>query len=121
MDNQWWSWILTAVGLTGFVFVGRKDWWAWYINIGCQVLWFSYAIVTAQYGFIVAALAYTIVFTRNAIKWTKDHFVILWDAENEHTVLRSIRAKTVEEAAAQFTKVTGQEAETIYQHGAAQE
>ena len=73
MSNQMWSWLLTAVGLTGFIFVGRKAWWAWYINIACQVLWFVYALVSEQYGFLVAALAYTVVFTRNANRWTIEH------------------------------------------------
>lgn len=73
MDNQLWSWVLTAVGLTGFVLAGRKVWWCWYINIACQALWFTYAIVTEQYGFIVASLAYTFVFTQNAVKWTREH------------------------------------------------
>lgn len=73
MNNQIWSWVLTIVGLTGFILAGRKVWWCWYVNIACQALWFTYAIVTEQYGFIVASLAYTVVFTQNAIKWTKEH------------------------------------------------
>jgi hypothetical protein len=71
--DQLWSWVLTIVGVTGFVLAGHKVWWAWYINIACQVLWVSYAIVTEQWGFIVAAGVYTIVFTQNAIKWTREH------------------------------------------------
>lgn len=67
-----WSCLLTAVGITGFFLAGRKVWWAWYLNITCQALWFSYAIVTEQYGFIGAAALYTYVFTQNAIKWTKE-------------------------------------------------
>lgn len=69
---MWWSWILTAVGLTGFILAGRKIWWCWYINIACQALWFAYAIFTEQYGFIVASIAYTFVFTQNAVKWTRE-------------------------------------------------
>jgi hypothetical protein len=72
MNDQYWSWLLTVVGLTGFILAGRKVWWAWYINIGCQALWFTYAIVTEQHGFIVAAIAYTVVFARNAYKWTTE-------------------------------------------------
>lgn len=72
--DQWWSWILTAVGLTGFILAGRKVWWSWYVNIACQGLWYAYAIVTEQWGFIVAATAYTFVFSQNAYKWTKEHF-----------------------------------------------
>lgn len=66
------DWVLTIVGLTGFVLAGRRVWWSWYVNLACQALWLAYALITQQYGFIVAALAYSIVFTRNAIAWTKD-------------------------------------------------
>lgn len=79
MNHQYWSWILTAVGITGFILAGRKVWWAWYINIGCQALWFTYAIVTQQYGFIIAALLYTVVFTQNAIKWTRERHPVRKD------------------------------------------
>jgi len=64
---------LTAVGLTGFILAGRKVWWSWYVNLFCQVLWFAYALATKQYGFIVASLAYTFVFSQNTYKWTKEH------------------------------------------------
>lgn len=72
MDNQLWSWLLTIVGVTGFILAGRKVWWAWYVNLACQILWFAYAIITQQWGFIVAALVYSVVFTQNAIKWTRE-------------------------------------------------
>lgn len=73
MSLFWWSWLLTIIGITGFVLAGRKVWWAWYVNIGCQGLWFAYAIVSKQYGFIASALLYTIVFSQNAKKWTKEY------------------------------------------------
>jgi hypothetical protein len=70
----WWSWLLTAVGVTGFVLAGRKVWWAWYVNIACQFLWLAYALITEQYGFIVASGVYFVVFTRNAVRWTREQF-----------------------------------------------
>lgn len=73
MPEQLWSWILTIVGVTGFVLAGKKIWWCWYINIACQVLWFAYAIISEQYGFIVASVIYTVVFWRNAVVWTREH------------------------------------------------
>lgn len=73
MDNQIWSYVLGAVGITGFFLSGKKIWWSWYINLGCQVLWFVYAIVTQQWGFILTAVLYTFVFGKNAIAWTKEH------------------------------------------------
>lgn len=74
MSTQLWSWLLGLVGVAGFVLAGRKIWWAWYINIACQFLWFTYAIVTQQWGFFVSAVVYTVVFSQNAIQWTKDHY-----------------------------------------------
>lgn len=73
MNDQYWSWLLSIVGVAGFVLAGKKIWWAWYINLGCQVLWFTYAIVTEQYGFILGAAVYTVVFAINARKWTIEH------------------------------------------------
>lgn len=68
-----WSYILTAVGISGFILAGRKVWWAWHINIAVLGLWIAYAIVTRQWGFIAAALLYTVVFSRNAVAWTRQH------------------------------------------------
>lgn len=73
MNNLIMTWLVTIVGLTGFFLAGRKIWWSWYVNIGCQVLWVIYAITSQQYVFILAATCYTVVFTKNAISWTKAH------------------------------------------------
>jgi len=73
MSLFWWSWLLTGVGITGFILAGRNFWWAWYVNIACQGLWFVYAIISHQYGFIAASLLYTVVFSQNARTWTKEH------------------------------------------------
>lgn len=72
--NQWWSWLLTAVGVTGLYFAGKKVWWAWTIGLGAQVLWLTYAIATEQYGFIVSAGAYGWVYGNNALKWRREHY-----------------------------------------------
>lgn len=74
--DQYWSWILTAIGLAGFFLAGKKIWWAWYINILNQVVWVAYALVTDQLGFLVGAAAYTFVFVKNAYAWTREHFDI---------------------------------------------
>lgn len=65
MGSAWWSWVLTAVGVTGLFLVSRGYAWAWLVNIAAQALWIVYAVVTAQYGFIVASIAYAVVFTLN--------------------------------------------------------
>lgn len=71
---MYWSYILTAVGITGFWLAGRKVWWAWYVNIGNQALWLAYAWITGQWGFVLGTVFYTVVFVKNAVSWTKEHF-----------------------------------------------
>jgi len=71
--NPYWSWLLTAVGVTGLYFAGKKVWWAWLIGLGAQVLWVAYAIATKQYGFVVSAGAYGWVYGRNARLWWITH------------------------------------------------
>jgi len=74
MAGQWWSWAVTAVGLIGFYLAGKKVWWCWYVNIGNQVLWTFYAVLTRQWGFLLGVAFYLFVFTKNAITWTREHF-----------------------------------------------
>lgn len=74
MSNDTWSYLVTAVGLVGFFLAGNKVWWAWYVNIGCQVLWFYFGLTSGQHGFLIGAFFYTGVFTKNAIAWTREHF-----------------------------------------------
>lgn len=73
MFGQILSWVVGVVGLTGFYFAGKRVWWSWYINLGCQILWASYALVTGQPAFLVTAAVYFVIFGGNAYKWTKDH------------------------------------------------
>lgn len=71
MVDPFWSYILTGIGLAGFVLAGSKVWWSWYVNIANQALWFAYAYITEQWGFLVGTFIYTYVFVRNAYLWTK--------------------------------------------------
>lgn len=67
-----WSWILAAIGVTGIFFVGRKHRWAWLWLIFNECLWIIYAVATNQYGFIFAAVAYTLVYIKSFIHWKTD-------------------------------------------------
>lgn len=69
MTEQLWSWVLSCIGVTGLLLVGRKHWWAWCITALNEVLWIVYALVTRQYGFIFGAIAYISVHAHNARKW----------------------------------------------------
>lgn len=72
--NQIWSFVLTAIGLTGFFLAGKKIWWSWYINIFNQILWLTYAWVTGQLGFWIGAIVYLSLFIKNARDWTREHY-----------------------------------------------
>ena len=73
MSAQWWSWVLSLVGVTGFWLAGKKVWWCWYINIANQLIWTAYAVVTRQWGFMIGVAVYMVVFVRNAVAWTREH------------------------------------------------
>ncbi len=66
MDTDLWSWLLSVVGITGLWVAGSGKRWA--LNLGGQVPWFAYAIQIRQWGFVPAAIAYSIVFARNYLK-----------------------------------------------------
>lgn len=73
MNDQYWGWILSVLGLVGFYVTGKKIWWGWWLNVAAQAVWYAYAIATQQWGFLVMTTMYTIIFTKNAIEWTKEH------------------------------------------------
>lgn len=72
MAAWWWSWLLTAVGVTGLYVAGRKSRWGWAIGLGAQGLWIAYALVSTQYGFLASSLAYGAVYGRNLHRWSKE-------------------------------------------------
>lgn len=65
----WWSYLLTAIGVTGLWAAGSKKSWGWAVGLGAQVLWITYAINTEQWGFILSAFAYGSVYIRNIRAW----------------------------------------------------
>ncbi len=70
--SQWWSWLLTAVGVTGLYFAGSRKRLGWAIGIAAQALWIAYALATSQYGFFASAVSYGWVYSRNFLRWKKD-------------------------------------------------
>jgi nicotinamide riboside transporter PnuC len=67
-----WSYSLAAIGILGIYLAGRRNLWGWAIGVGAQALWIVYAIATGQFGFIVSAIAYSVVYGRNWWKWRKE-------------------------------------------------
>lgn len=72
-DGLIWSFALSIIGITGLLIAGRKNYWGWMLNLCAQALWFIFAIATAQYGFILSAVAYGAVYWINFSKWRKEH------------------------------------------------
>lgn len=77
-----WSWILTAVGVFGLWLAGRRSPWGWAVGMGAQGLWVSYAVATAQYGFLVSAGAYFWVYLKNFRAWRREISQTSEDVEN---------------------------------------
>lgn len=69
---EFWSWLLAAVGVTGIFLVGKKVVWAWLILLINECIWIAYALATDQYGFIVMATAYGIVYIKSYLAWSKE-------------------------------------------------
>ena len=68
-ENLIWSIALAAIGILGIYMAGNKSKFGWAVSFSAQALWFIFAIVTAQYGFILSALAYGWVYGRNYLRW----------------------------------------------------
>jgi hypothetical protein len=67
-----WSYVLAAIGVTGIFFVGRKTVWGWLVLLLNEFLWIAYALITDQYGFILSAIAYGIVYVKSYMLWRKE-------------------------------------------------
>lgn len=74
--NLIWSVALAVIGIFGIWLAGRKSKWGWAIGFFAQVLWFIFALVTKQYGFILSAVAYGWVYANNYLKWKKEQKVL---------------------------------------------
>jgi nicotinamide riboside transporter PnuC len=73
MSVQWWSWLLTAVGVFGLYLAGRRNPYGWAVGLFAQTLWIAYATATKQYGFYASALAYGWVYAKNFRAWRVTH------------------------------------------------
>lgn len=66
---MWWSVVLAVVGVFGLYLTTRKMAAGYAVGVAVQVLWITYAVVTAQYGFIFSALAFGAVNALGFYKW----------------------------------------------------
>ena len=70
--EQYWSWLLAVVGVTGIYVVGRKTIWGWLVLLVNECIWIIYALATKQYGFIAMATAYALVYIKSYRQWRRD-------------------------------------------------
>lgn len=70
--NPYWSYLLTAVGVLGLYLAGRKQKTGWLIGLAAQVLWLSYGLTTHQGGFVLSALIYGAVYSKNFLAWRRE-------------------------------------------------
>lgn len=71
MVDQWWSWVLTVLGVSGLHLAGRRNAWGWAIGVAAQVLWLAYAVTTRQWGFLASAVVYGAVHLNNFVHWRR--------------------------------------------------
>lgn len=86
------DWVLAIVGVTGVALAGQKRTrgYGWVIGIAVQVIWVTYALMTAQYGFILSALAFGIVNTVNFITWYREYSTVRAAVEEQFARTRAI-------------------------------
>ena len=77
-NMMYWSYVLAAIGVAGIFFVGRKTVWGWLVLLFNEVLWIAYALVTDQYGFILSAIAYAIVYIKSYLLWRQEDSEGVW-------------------------------------------
>lgn len=70
--NPLWSYVLGAIGVFGLYLAGKHDRRGWMVGVAAQILWLVYAVVTQQWGFVVTALAYGWVYSKNALAWKRE-------------------------------------------------
>lgn len=66
---MWWSWLLAAGGILGIYLAGREKSVGWLVGLGMQFLWAVYAVATDQWGFVLTAVAYAVIYGKNWWSW----------------------------------------------------
>lgn len=61
--------LLCIWGMTVLLIAGNKARFAWALGFFSEFAWTLYAIWIHQYGLIVGAVFYAIVYVRNWLKW----------------------------------------------------
>lgn len=68
------SWILGVVAIVGFILIGRRIWWAWYVNIIVQIAWVIFWLIHGNLGTLVTNILNLVVFSANGFKWAYEYW-----------------------------------------------
>lgn len=68
------AWVLSIIGITGLIAVGRHKWWGFAIGLFNECLWVWFAVTRQEYGLILGAVMYGTVNLMNALRW-RNHAV----------------------------------------------
>lgn len=95
------SWILGALAVVGFSLIGRGVWWAWFVNILCQMIWIVYWAYLGRPGPIITNVVYILVFIQNAYRWNQTYHKEKNLPSNQQTLISLIpkrrRTEEIEE------------------------
>ena len=69
MIAWWWSYLLDIVGLIPLWLMAKRNRLGWIVGMVSMGLWFVYALVTKQYGFIPGSIVYTVIYIRGFVMW----------------------------------------------------
>jgi len=64
--------VLSALTIGVYFFVGKKYWWAWIISLIKSGLALTYWIFTAQWGFLPTSIFLIIIAVYNLRTWRKE-------------------------------------------------
>lgn len=79
-----WSVLLSVGGIAGIWLAGRKSYWGWALGLAMQLLWLTYALITAQYGFILSAAGYGYIYALNLRKWRREKMETAQHDRDDH-------------------------------------
>jgi hypothetical protein len=61
--------VLATVELIGMYMAAKRHRWGWAVLVVDQALWFAYAIVTGQWGFLATATVWGAMFLGDHMAW----------------------------------------------------
>jgi len=67
-----WSYTLAGLGVLSLYLTGKKKKSGWLVGLVNSALWIIYAVITNQLGFLLSALVFIWVQSKNYLQWRRD-------------------------------------------------